>query len=104
LTVEQQGWGPILDGYGAPLRKLLQQRDGQATAVLLADGRELLVYDVSWGRDAGDWWEHVICNTSLESMQTLREIYFFRLSEVVNLRDPETQEVLLSQTPAPGTT
>ncbi|OCC02415.1 hypothetical protein BA190_24140 [Labrys sp. WJW] len=102
VTIEQQGWGPITAGYGASLRKTLQHRDGQATLVCMADGREVLVYDIAWCRDAGDWWEHVTCNTSRESVHQQREVHVFHLSDVVCLRDAETGELLQSQTPDPG--
>lgn len=102
MAVEQQGWGPITEGYGAPLRKLLQARQGQPTLVCLADGRQLLVYDIAWSRDAGDWWEHVTCNTAPDSMRQRRDIHLIHLSDVESLRDPQTGDILQSQSPRPG--
>ena len=64
MNVEQQGWGAITEGLGTPIRKLLEQRSGMSTCVMLASGQQILVHDVAWGRDVGDVWEHVTANCS----------------------------------------
>jgi hypothetical protein len=98
--VERQGEREILEGFGAPIRKMLEMRRGAATTVRLADDQELTVYDVAWGRDIGARWEHVTANAS--PPQDGRPIHFFQLSEVAQLVDPETGAILIAQTPAPG--
>jgi hypothetical protein len=55
-TIERQGWGPVTEGLGAPIRKILEQREsaGLPSLVHMATGENLIVYTVAWGRDAGD--------------------------------------------------
>jgi hypothetical protein len=97
--VERQGWGEVKEGLGAPLRKVLEQRTGRPTIVRMADGVEIVVHDVSWGRDYGNMWEHVYANATPPRPD--REIHFFLLSEVESLWDPDTGEKLIEQVPAP---
>ncbi|TAJ69956.1 MAG: hypothetical protein EPO51_20765 [Phenylobacterium sp.] len=100
--VDIQGEGEILEGLGAPIRKLLEARDGQETTVRLASGEELAVYDVAWGRDIGDLWEHVTANCS--PGRDGQPIHFFHMSEVTQLVNPETGAILIEQTPGLGET
>ena len=80
----------------------LAQRSGQPTIVRLFDGRELVDFDVAWGRDLGDLWEHVITNCS--PPQLGRDSDFFYVSDVVSIVDPDTRKVLMEQAPDPGET
>jgi hypothetical protein len=77
-------------------------RAAPPTIVRLASGEELTIFDVAWGRDMGDMWEHVTANCSPPVQG--REVHFFHLSEVESLWDPETRTMLMEQTPAPGET
>jgi hypothetical protein len=52
---------PALD---EDLMKLLRDRDGVETVVMLRDGRRLVIYDIAWGYDIGDQWAHVTTNIS----------------------------------------
>ena len=98
--VEQQGWGEINEGLGAPIRKLLESRTGKLTLLRMASGEELEVFDVAWGRDAGDFWEHVTANSS-PSVKG-RPVHFIMMSDVEAAIDPTTREVLLKQVSRPG--
>jgi hypothetical protein len=99
---ERQGLGEVEDGLGARLRKLLEQRVEQATIVRFADGDELSGRIAGWSRDLGNAWEHVYFDGSKSSGQ--EQCYFFSLSEVLSLLDPQTSRVLIEQAPAPGET
>jgi len=44
--VQGQDAGEIQEGLGAPIRKVLEARQGKATTVRLANGEDLTVYDV----------------------------------------------------------
>jgi hypothetical protein len=100
VNIERQEWGAITEGLGAPIRKLLEQRSGTPTSVTLAGGQQILVYDVAWGRDMGDRWEHVTANCS--PSVSGHDIHFFFLSEVASVSDPESGKVLMEQEPCPG--
>lgn len=104
--VQRQGSDDGEEGLGAVFLWVLEQRYGQSTIVRLADGKELTVYDgTGWGMDAGDVWEHVIARTTpLSEPPREGDHYFFYLSEVECLLDPESGEVLISQVPRPGET
>ncbi|NTF86727.1 hypothetical protein G6L46_06215 [Agrobacterium rhizogenes] len=101
-VVEMQGWGEVKEGFGAPIRKLLKSRHARSTLVQMADGKEVIVHTVAWGRDAGDMWEHVICQGPPVELGEKTEWHFFVLSEVACIIDPETGITLLAQTPCPG--
>jgi hypothetical protein len=98
--VERQGWGEIKDGLGAPIRKLLESRSGKLTLLRMANGEELEVFDVAWGRDAGDFWEHVTVNCSPNVKG--RPIHFIMMSDVEAAIDPTTRQVHLKQDSRPG--
>ena len=101
MTVERQGWGDFKEGLGAPLRRLLETRTGVPTIIRLADGKELVVKNVAWGRDFGDFWEHITTNTAPPHDLP---IHFLHLSEIESVRDPVTGKILIAQEPRPGET
>jgi hypothetical protein len=70
--------------------------------VRLHDGEGLVVYNLAWGRDMGDLWEHVTTNCwpHVEG----RPIDFFLTSQVVSVSDPISGVVLLEQEPHPDET
>jgi hypothetical protein len=100
MMVEPQREGELKPGLGAPLLEVLVERRGQPTIVRLASGNDLIVYDVVWGRDLGDVWEHVTANASPPMPD--REIETFWMSDVVSIVDPDTRRVLAEQTADPG--
>ena len=104
--IERQGWGEIKEGLGASIVRVLAERRGRPTIVLMASGEELVVYDGSgWGRDYGDMWEHVTARViPLDAERRDYDHHFFYLSEVKALLEPDTRSVLISQVPAPGET
>ncbi|WP_406437794.1 hypothetical protein OHB00_25195 [Streptomyces sp. NBC_00631] len=44
--------------------KVLQDRDGLASEVVLGDGTRLTVFNIAWGYDFGDEYAHVTTNIS----------------------------------------
>ena len=66
----------------------------------MASGEELTVYNVAWGRDVGDIWEHLTVNFSPDDRG--QDMEFFFMSAVVSIVDPETGEILAAQDPNPG--
>ena len=97
---ERQGWGEIKEGLGAPIRKLLEARNGKLTLLRMANGKELEIFDVAWGRDTGDLWEHVTANISPSVGG--RPVHFLIMSDVEAAIDPTTREVLVEQESCPG--
>ncbi|MBM2614173.1 hypothetical protein JIG36_01210 [Actinoplanes sp. LDG1-06] len=72
------------------LVKLLHDRDGVETVVMLQDGRRLVVYDIAWGYDIGDQWAHVTTNISPGREGAAVDV--FLTSEVASLIDPGTDQ------------
>jgi hypothetical protein len=70
------------------LVKLLHDRDGLETVVMLQDGRRLVVYDIAWGYDIGDQWAHVTTNISPGRVGVAVDLFW--TSEVVSVIDPGT--------------
>ena len=99
MTVKRQTEGALTKGPGAAVLKVLAKRKGQPTIVRLVSGTELFVYDVAWGRDIGDYWEHVTTNCSPPVPE--RNVDFFYMSEVAAVLDPDTRAILIEQTPHP---
>ena len=73
--------------------RVLQDRDGTPTTVLLRDGRSLTVFDISWGYDMGDEFAHVTTNVGLKDENTPLDV--FTTDTVVKIVAPESGEVLL---------
>jgi hypothetical protein len=74
---------------------VLQRRDGVPTTVMLADGGEVLVFNIAWGYDIGDAYAHVTTNFSPRVEGT--RIDFFYTSAVTRMVDPLTRGVLYEQ-------
>jgi hypothetical protein len=70
------------------LVKLLHDRDGVETVVMLQDGRRLVVYDIAWGYDLGDQWAHVTANIGPGREGTAVDLFW--TSAVVSVIDPDT--------------
>jgi len=71
---------PQPDPVDADLIDLLQERDGRASVVVLADGSELTVFNIAWGYDMGEDHAHITTNCSPE--ETGQSIDFFRTENV----------------------
>lgn len=82
----------ITPGAGAALVALLEGRAGQITVLRLADGSERRVWNVAWGRDLGDAWEHIITNAS--PFVEGAPIDLLDTEDVIEARDNVTGEVL----------
>jgi hypothetical protein len=67
---------------------LLRSRDGQQTEVLLSGDRLLTVFNIAWGEDLGDDFEHLTSNISPNLVGTAVDLFF--TDEVVKVADPET--------------
>jgi hypothetical protein len=76
---------PALD---EDLVKLLHDREGLETVVMLQDGRHLVVYDIAWGYDIGDPWAHV--TTNISPGRDGASVDVFLTSEVASVIDPGT--------------
>jgi hypothetical protein len=81
------------DGDEAILR-LLRQRDGRLTKVVLGDGRTLAVFNIAWGHDVGDSFAHVTTNIS-PSVEGA-DIDVFTTDSVVAIIDPATGTALFT--------
>ena len=74
---------------------LFRGRDGMPTAVLLADGRSLLVWNIAWGYDMGDEYAHITTNCS--PFVGKEPMDFFYTDEVIEVRDVDTGALLFSR-------
>jgi hypothetical protein len=72
---------------------ILQSRCGSLTVAELVDGRRLEIHNVAWGRDMGDFVDHITTNIS-PSPSVPHTLDFFFTNEVVRLFAPESGEVL----------
>jgi hypothetical protein len=71
---------------------LLRSRDGLPTRVLLSGNRSLPVFNIAWGDDMGDDYEHLTSNISPAIDCTSIDLFF--TDEVVRVFDPETGAVM----------
>ncbi|MEV6601986.1 hypothetical protein AB0M36_34805 [Actinoplanes sp. NPDC051346] len=76
---------PALD---KDLVKLLHDRGGVETVVMLQDGRRLVVFDIAWGYDLGDQWAHV--TTNISPGREGAAVNLFWTNEVVSVIDAGT--------------
>lgn len=53
---------PVTPGLGARIVGILQSRAGRETIIEMADGHRYVVFNICWGRDMGEDWEHVTTN------------------------------------------
>jgi len=74
--------------------QLLRARSGVRTDVTLTDGRTVPVWNVAWGRDIGDDYDHVTTNIS-PAPPTEDQVDFFYTDEIMVIVDPESGTVLL---------
>lgn len=74
--------------------RLLRDRDGVASEVVLHDGTELTVFNIAWGYDMGDEYAHVTTNISPDVDGASIDV--FSTESVEKIVDPDTRAVLLS--------
>jgi hypothetical protein len=74
--------------------QLLRDRDGIRTDVMLADGRTAAVWNIAWGRDIGDDYDHVTTNVS-PAPPAEHQVDFFYTHEIAAIVDPESGIALL---------
>jgi hypothetical protein len=79
--------------------RLLQERDGLASEVVLSDDTRLTVFNIAWGYDIGDEYAHVTTNISPDVEGAA--IDFFFTESVRAIVDPANGVVLLSRKPSP---
>jgi hypothetical protein len=70
---------------------LFRERDGQETKVLLSGARTLRVFNIAWGQDLGDDFEHITSNISPWIDESI-DIFF--TDEIASVVDPASGELL----------
>jgi hypothetical protein len=85
---------PTPDQRDRDVLRLLQERDGVETLVVLRDGQRLTVVNIAWGYDAGDEFSHV--TTNISPSEEGRSFDLFFTSEVASILDPSTGATLLA--------
>ena len=78
--------------------QVLRGRSGQRTEVTLSSGRQIVVWNVAWGRDEGDEFDHLTTNISPEPAEP-HEVDFIFSSEISTIMDPVTRETLFEGPP-----
>lgn len=71
---------------------LLTARDGQKTRVELSGPRSVEVFNIAWGDDIGDDYEHITSNISPTIDGSTIDLFF--TDEVVRIVDPSIGAVL----------
>lgn len=71
---------------------ILRARDGEPTKVELSDDRTLTVFNIAWGEDVGDDFEHLTANISPSVGDNVIDLFY--TDEVARLVEPTTLAVL----------
>jgi len=71
---------------------LLEARDGQKTRVDLSGQRNFEVFNIAWGEDIGDDYEHITSNISPEVDGARVDLFF--TDEVARVIDPTNGAIL----------
>ena len=71
---------------------LLKARDGDATNLELSAQRALTVFNIAWGEDFGDDYEHVTTNISPSIDGTTVDLFF--TDEVTKIVEPTSGAIL----------
>jgi hypothetical protein len=74
---------PQPEPVDADLIDLLNERDGRASVVVLADGNQLTVFNIAWGYDMGEDHAHITTNVSPDVPG--QSIDFFRTEDVIRV-------------------
>ena len=72
---------------------ILRSRDGRQTEVILSSGRRIRVWNVAWGCDESDCFDHVTTNISPRPAEA-HEIDFIFTGEISAIVDPFNDETL----------
>jgi hypothetical protein len=78
--------------------EVLRARCGQRTDVILSSGRTIAVWDIAWGCDTGDDFDHVTTNISPGPSEP-HEIDFIYTSEISVIVDFSSGEILFEGPP-----
>jgi hypothetical protein len=78
---------------GDAVSLILQKHCGNWSLVELQSGQKLRVFDIAWGRDLGNEFDHITTNISPGPSDD-HTIDFFFTSEVVRVEDEATGRVL----------
>lgn len=78
--------------------EILRSRCGQRTDVTLSSGRQIAVWDIAWGCDEGDEFDHITTNIS-QGPTPPHEVDFIFSSEISAMADPATGERLFEGPP-----
>lgn len=86
---------PASPSRAAEIVPILRQRDGEETIVTLTGGRVLTVFNIAWGIDEGEYYEHLTTNVSprVEGV----DADFFVTNEVRSVIVPETGQLVWSR-------
>ncbi len=76
-----------------PVSESLQARCGSITTAILADGKNIEIHNIAWGRDMGEPFDHITTNIS-PSPDCPHTVEFFTTDKVVLLMAPESGAVL----------
>ncbi len=71
---------------------LLRERDGLETTVHLSKARTLWVFNIAWGDDLGDDFEHITGNISPNVEGASVDLFF--TDEIETIADPATGQML----------
>jgi hypothetical protein len=71
---------------------LLEARSGQRTKLELSELRSLDVFNIAWGEDIGDDYQHITANVSPEVDGAAVDLFF--TDEVVRVTDPASGALL----------
>ena len=81
------------DEHADPVSEALQARCGVLTVATLAGGKSIEIYNVAWGRDMGDPFDHITTNVS-PSPKCPHSVDFFTTDKVMLLVAAESGSVL----------
>jgi hypothetical protein len=80
----------MITEQGNTIVKILERRNGTSTIVMLDDGREPYVKDLTWGFDKGDGFAHITTKISPPRGEISPDFFF--ANEVTKIIDPDTGE------------
>lgn len=81
---------------GETICKILEKRCDLETHVKLDDGRKIVVWNIAWGKDIGDEYDHITTNISPDP-DCGHTVDFFYTSEVVEVIDPENNSLIIDE-------
>lgn len=85
----------VAPSRAAEIVPILRKRDGRATSVTLTEGSVLTVFNIAWGSDEGEDYEHLTTNISPSIQGSSTD--FFLTSDVWSVVAPEAGQLLWSR-------